>query len=83
MALSRDTATASLETFPLLEKLREDPRFQAALAEIWTSQRPGVPTFDPKDTIEENAALIERIKFAYGMQKGFDLLFSLLVGKTL
>lgn len=83
MALNRNPAVSAMETSGLIEALREDPKFQAVMAEIYKTHRPGIPPFDPKGTTEENLALIESIKFASGMQKGFDLLFSLLVGRTL
>lgn len=72
-----------MQTSALLQALREDARFQAVMAEIWRAHRPGLPSFEPKATQEENIALLENMKFSSGMQKGFDLLFALLVGRTM
>lgn len=80
---TRNPAFDALQTAGLAEKLRENPEFQAVMVEIWKTHRPGIPVFEPKSTTEENMATLEQIKFSYGMQKGFDLLFTLLVGRTL
>ena len=81
--MAKNPAFDALQTAGLIEALREDPKFQAVMAEVYRASRPGIPAFDPKGTTEENLAIIEQIKFASGMQKGFDLLFALLVGRTL
>lgn len=79
--MAQNPAVDSINTAPLLMALREDARFQAVMMDLWNSQRPPVPAFEPKASTEQNTDLIERIKFANGMQKGFDLLFGLLVGR--
>lgn len=72
---------AAMTTAELLIALQQRPEFQAVMGDIWRTQRPGVPPFEPQASMEENYALLERVKFSYGMQKGFDLLFSVLTGQ--
>jgi len=71
-----------LQTKELLFALREDPRYQAVLAEV-SLQRPTIPRFEPQRTTEENDALVEKIKFFSAQQKGFDLLYMALTGQQL
>ncbi len=68
-----------LNTQEFLNALREDPKFQAVMAEV-NRLRPIVPVYLPKGTKEETDVIVEQIKFTYGEQRGFDLLFNLLTG---
>ena len=80
--MAANPAVDALQTAALLRALQDDARFQAVLAEVGKTYRPLIPSFEPQATTEGNLALMERIKFSFGMQKGFDLLYSLLAGRN-
>lgn len=63
----------------VLSELRENPLFQKAIGEL-KKFRPVVPAYKPGQSLEENASLIERIKYESGRREGFDLLYLILTG---
>ena len=66
---------------PLLKHFRESLDFQRLMQEIRQEQRPVIQAWNPQATQDENARLLEEIKFSSALQQGFDLLFTILTGK--
>lgn len=65
-----------------LAEIRNDAKFKQVMKEFKTL-RPVVPQYEPQATSEANQELIERIKFAHGMRKGFDLIYQQFTGEKL
>lgn len=65
---------------PLLKHYREDVNFRRLMEDLWKENRPVIEQWNPQTTQDENARLLEQIKFSSAKQQGFDLLFTLLQG---
>lgn len=65
-----------------LAEIRNDPKFKQVMKELKTL-RPVVPQYEPQQTSEASQELLERIKFAHGMRKGFDLIYLQFTGERL
>lgn len=64
----------------ILQDLRLNQHFRAALKELKELHAPVVPVYKPGQSQEETFSLLERIKFESGRKEGFDLLYLLLTG---
>jgi hypothetical protein len=64
----------------LLKQLRESPEFQTIMLEV-LRLRPIVSEYAPQATVDETTNLIERIKYDMARRAGYDLLYSILMGK--
>lgn len=65
-----------------LAEIRNDPKFKQVMKEF-RALRPVVPQYEPQETAEGNQELLERIKFAHGMRKGFDFIYLQFTGEKL
>lgn len=61
---------------------REDRTFRKMMDEIRAEHRPVVAKWQPQATQDENARLLEEIKFSQAQQQGFDLLHQILTGES-
>lgn len=64
----------------LLQQLRESPEFQAVMSDALRT-RPVVADYRPMNTIDETTNAIEQIKYSMAQRAGFDLLYSVLMGR--
>jgi len=64
----------------LIASLRLLPEFQMVMKELYKA-RPSVPPYSPSETMEAEEATIRQIKDLSAQQKGFDLLWVLLMGR--
>lgn len=63
-----------------LHHFREDQTFRTLMRELYAEHRPVVVKWRPQPTQDENARLMEEIKFTQAQQQGFDLLHQILTG---
>ena len=63
----------------LLVALQQEPDFRQAMAEV-RHLRPQIPDYEPAQTADEEQQQMNVIRHSSGMQKGFDLLWTALMG---
>jgi len=63
----------------LLVALRQEIEFQQAMGEV-RNLRPQIPDYEPAQTADEEQQQMNVIRHSSGMQKGFDLLWTALMG---
>ena len=64
----------------LLKQLQESADFQVVMDEM-IKIRPVIPEYQPQQTMDGTANMLERMKYYSASRAGFDLLYKVLAGR--